>query len=60
MSNMIICGKQCEDCVHATIFDDRKAAKVYCAARDKEYYYGARIPCDDYKQYVSYDEKVRD
>lgn len=39
---------ECEKCKYGTIDDTNKAKlKVYCAARDKTYYYGQSIPCDD-------------
>ena len=27
---------------------DKAKIKVYCSHKDKEYYYGACIPCDNY------------
>lgn len=51
MSKMIICGRDCEDCVNAQFVEDRKSLKVFCEARNKEYYYGQRVPCDDYEKY---------
>lgn len=46
--NMIIVGKECEDC-SKSVFDESNKAKimVYCTARDKWYIYGTCIPCDD-------------
>lgn len=45
---MIIVGKDCEDCTFCTINDrDRSRVKVHCAVRDKDYYYGQCIPCED-------------
>lgn len=41
--NMIIIGKDCEDCKFAT-FDGNK---VYCEQREKKYYYGQCIPCEE-------------
>lgn len=47
---MIICGKDCENCVHFTAIDDENPAriKVYCDLTDKWRWYGQCIPCDDY------------
>lgn len=46
--NMIICGKDCDDCTYAVFNDDNKAVvKIHCSARDKDYYYGQSIQCDD-------------
>lgn len=43
---MIIIGKDCEDCEFAT-FDGNK---VLCEVREKKYYYGQCIPCEDKKK----------
>jgi len=45
---MIIAGDDCKDCKYATV-DDTDVARVivYCDARDKKYYYGQCIPCED-------------
>lgn len=40
---MITAGKDCRDCKHCT-FDNMK---VHCAARDKQYVYGMKVPCED-------------
>lgn len=46
----IIAGKDCEKCEYCTMYqDERDRLKVYCDAKDREYYYGARIPCEDKK-----------
>ena len=48
MSKMIITS-ECENCKYGIINDENKArVKVLCTYREKEYYYGACIPCDDY------------
>ena len=45
---MIIIGKECEDCKFATIDEsDKGRITVYCVARDKTYYWGQCIPCED-------------
>lgn len=50
--NMIITN-ECEKCKHGIIDDRNKAiVKVYCNARDKTYYYGQCIPCED-KEVIS-------
>lgn len=51
MSKMIICGKECEDCVNAQFFENKKIIKVFCEAKNKEYYYGQRVPCESYEKY---------
>ncbi len=46
----IIAGEECDKCTHCTFFeDDRNILKVYCNKKDKEYYYGASIPCEDFE-----------
>ncbi len=49
--NMIICGRDCENCVHG-IIDDKNVAriKVYCDAKEKSFWFGQCIPCDDKKK----------
>ena len=42
--NMIITS-ECEECGHGIIIDEDPAKiKVFCQARNKEYYYGQCIP----------------
>lgn len=56
---MIIVGKDCENCKFCTINDrDRSRVKVHCAVRDKDYYYGQCIPCED-KVKVKKDESTK-
>jgi hypothetical protein len=39
---------ECENCEYGTIDDTCKSRIiVHCAARDKDYIYGACIPCED-------------
>ena len=48
MSDVILTS-QCEYCRYGTIDDSDKArVKVYCSYKDREYFYGACIPCDNY------------
>lgn len=43
-----IMGKFCEDCKFATVLDDdKRKIIVHCGARDKNYYWGQCIPCND-------------
>lgn len=47
----IIAGSDCDDCIYSTIFeDDKDRLKIYCEKKDREYYYGARIPCEDFRK----------
>lgn len=49
MANMIITS-ECEKCIHATIDEsDKSWVKIFCAAKDKTYYWGQCVPCD-YKE----------
>ena len=46
--NMIITS-QCEKCKFGTVDETDKARViVYCSSKDKTYYYGQCIPCDNY------------
>ena len=40
---MITAGVDCADCIY---YED-KGNKVGCTARDKTYYYGQKLPCED-------------
>lgn len=45
---MINAGRDCEECEYCIINDDDKAKiKVKCKYREKEYYWGQCIPCED-------------
>lgn len=47
MSSMIITS-ECEHCKYGIIDDSNKARiMVYCSYRDKKYFYGQCIPCED-------------
>ena len=47
-TNYLIAGADCEGCFYSTIYDNELGrTRAYCAARDKEYYYGTRIPCEE-------------
>lgn len=47
----MITTDKCVSCKYATIDDSNKAKIiVMCAARDKKYIYGQRVPCDDYEK----------
>lgn len=47
--DMIIAGCECEGCVYLVDTTDVNH-KIICRARDKQYYYGSYIPCDDRKE----------
>jgi len=46
---MIICGKDCEDCIHCTAIDDENPGriKVYCDYSEKWRWYGQYIDCEN-------------
>lgn len=46
---MVVAGSDCEMCVYCALNED--PYKITCQARDKEYYYGQRVPCEDRKTY---------
>lgn len=46
----IITTSKCESCVYGKIIEKSKSdITVHCSARNKDYQYGQRIPCDDRK-----------
>lgn len=50
MSN-IICTSECVNCKYCTLDDsDRANIRVKCQIKQKEYIYGQKIPCDNYKK----------
>lgn len=46
--SMIIAGKDCEDCNNCVFLneDSKRNIKVFCRAKEREYYYGQCIPCE--------------
>lgn len=55
--NMIITS-ECEQCIHSIIDETNKAkVKIYCKAKDKTYYFGQCIPCEDKKLIVRSENK---
>ncbi len=44
----MILTSECEGCIHGIIDDRNKARiKILCTYKDKEYYYGQCIPCEN-------------
>ncbi len=44
----MILTSECEECIYGIIDESNKARiKVKCRLKDKEYYYGQYIPCED-------------
>lgn len=53
MAEILICsGDECIICTHCSAIDDNNKAKVkiYCAAKEKWYWYGQYINCDNFKR----------
>lgn len=44
MAKMLVAGRDCENCVHADI---KESGDVFCHHRNKKYFYGQYVPCDD-------------
>ena len=41
---------ECENCIYCTLDESNIARiKVYCEARNKTYYYGQCVPCEEKK-----------
>ena len=48
MAEQVICTSECEDCIFSTLDDSNKSKiLIYCGNKDKTYYYGQMIPCDN-------------
>lgn len=48
MSDVILTS-ECEKCRYGTVDDSNKArVKVYCSYKEKTYYFGQCIPCDNF------------
>lgn len=49
MADMIITS-ECEQCIHSVINEeDRARVKIYCRIKDRTYYWGQCIQCDNKK-----------
>lgn len=45
---LVINTSECEYCKHGVLDDSNRATvKVYCKLKNKNYYYGMIVPCDD-------------
>ena len=54
---IIVAGVDCENCIYSTIDDTNKARiRVYCDARDRQYWWGQNVPCEDKKK----DDRARE
>ncbi len=44
----MIITSECEQCVHSTIIENKKSEiKVHCDVKDRTYYWGQCIPCEN-------------
>lgn len=44
-----ICTSECVNCIHGTLDNSNKSkVKIICAVKEREYYYGQRINCEDF------------
>lgn len=47
----LICSDECEKCINCTLDESNRAkVKVICSAKEKEYYYGQYVNCDDFSK----------
>ncbi len=47
----VITTDQCETCINGDIIEESKARiYVHCEIKDKTYFFGQCIACDDYKR----------
>ena len=45
---VIIAGPDCENCIYMTIDEQSKGRiRVICDARDRQYWWGQNVPCED-------------
>lgn len=44
----LICTSECEECENGTLIEKNKACiKIKCSLKDKEYYYGQYVSCEN-------------
>lgn len=54
----MIITSECEDCFHGSVIEEEKGrVKVYCSDREKSYWYGQCIPCDNKRKRSGEDEE---
>lgn len=47
----MICTSECVKCTHGTLDDsDKSKVKIICSVKEREYYYGQKINCDDFNK----------
>lgn len=58
--NMILTS-ECEKCIYGIVDESNKARiKVRCTNKEKEYYYGQCIPCDNMRKRKLGDDKTNE
>jgi hypothetical protein len=59
MSNVILTS-ECEKCKYgSTKTDDKARLKVWCSYKEKEYFFGACIPCDYYEKPMKTNDGIK-
>lgn len=49
--NDMICTSECANCIYGTLdASDKAKAKIICSNKEKEYYYGQIINCENFKR----------
>lgn len=58
MADVVLTSK-CEFCKYGSIIEMSKARiKVYCSYKEKEFWYGCYVPCDNFtKQHITEEEE---
>lgn len=57
----MILTSECEECDYGIIDgSDKRCVKVKCIDKNKEYYYGQYIPCDNKKKRKSGEDKTNE
>lgn len=55
----IICTSECVHCVYCNLHDaDKSRVKVFCKLKDKTYYYGQKVVCENYTK--KNDEEIKE
>ena len=49
--NDMICTSECVNCIYGTLdASDKAKAKIICSNKEKEYYYGQIINCENFRR----------
>ena len=45
----LICTSECIKCIYGTLdSSDKSKAKIICSVKQREYYYGQKVPCENF------------